>query len=179
MNIKGKFKTACGKDIYLREERKKHFLSHPDVLDFVDEAISKIVIPNSATYFEEAINMGRTIGEAKLIEVEKISPAQKTTFALRLERKFPSRVAVNGKGIPCDCVTVEIKFDELKNEYYLSTAYIGFPCPDEPFNIKDKTSDDFEKAIDFWCSHALIFDPKIMGPVFEASWNEVLSKKYD
>lgn len=179
MNIKDKFKTACGKDIYLREERKKHFLAHPDVLDFMNEAISKIVIPDNATYFEEAINLGRTIGEAKLIEVEKIAPEQKTTFALRLERKFPSRVAMGAKGIPCDCVTVEIKFDDLKKEYYLSTAYIGYPCPDEPSHIKDKTSDDFKKALDFWLNHALVFNPKIMGSVFKASWNEVLSRQYN
>lgn len=175
VDLKDKFKTACGKDIFLREDNRKHFLAHPDVLEFVEEAISKIVIPDGATHFEEAISLGRVVGEATLIEAEKISPDQKTTFALRFERKFPSRVIVGESGIPCDSVTVVTRFDELKKEYYLSTAYIGYPCPDEPVNIKDKTSDDFKEALDFWCSHSLIFDSKTMNPIFETSWEEVLN----
>jgi len=174
MNTKNKIRTACGKDIHITEHARKHLSAHPDVLEFLEEAISKVVIPEGATNFEEAINLGRIVGESKLIETEKISPDQKTTFALRLERKYPSRVAVGEKGIPCDSVTIEIKFDETKKEYYLSTAYIGYPCPYEPAYIEDKTSEDFKKALDFWSSHALVFDPKIMGPTFEASWEEML-----
>ncbi|KKT72308.1 MAG: hypothetical protein UW66_C0006G0004 [Candidatus Moranbacteria bacterium GW2011_GWF1_44_4] len=176
MEIKDEIITANGKTISIPEDTKKHLSAHPDVLEFLEEAISKTVVPEKAKYFEGAINLGRIIGESKLIETEKIMPNEKTTFAFRLERKYPSRVIKNEKGMLCDSVTIEIKFDNVKKEYYLSTAYVGFPCPYEPFYISDETSDEFKQALDFWCKHALVYDSVIMDSAFEASWDEVLKK---
>jgi len=176
MKIHDQLTSACGKTIIISRDTKKHLLPHLDVVEFLEQTIAKIVIPDSATYFEETINLGRIIGKSNLIKTKKISPSQLTPFAFRLGRKYPSRIVLNRKGIPCDIVTVEIKFNELKKEFHLSTAYIGYPCPDEPFYIKKRTGSDFRESLEFWCNHAFVYNPKTMDSTSELSWEELLEK---
>lgn len=177
MSDKGnKFLTADGKEVFLSESRKKHLKAHPGVMNFLKGAISKIYIPEGTTYFQEAINLGKKIGISRLVKADKISLDEETDFALRVEREWPVRVSLVLEGESCDSVTVEVKFDQESKKYFLNTAYIGYPCPDSPYHVADKTSDKYKEALDFWCNHALAYDPKIMGKTFKASWNSILTR---
>jgi hypothetical protein len=169
-----KFISANGKEIYLNDERRRHLNAHPGVINFLEEAISKINIPEYAMYFQEAINLGRIIGISRLVKADKIYPDDEADFALRVNREWPVRVSLVSKGESCDSVTLEIKFDEQSKKYFLNTAYIGFPCPDSPYHISDKTSEKYKEALEFWCRHALAYDQKIMGKPFKASWSSIL-----
>lgn len=171
-----KFLTADGKEIILTEKKKKHLRAHQNVMEFLEESISKIYIPDNATYFEEAINIGRVIGRSLLVKTNLITPDEETDFALRVGREWPVRVSVESKGESCDSVTLEIKFNEQSKKYFLNTAYIGFPCPDSPYYISDKISDEYKESLEFWCRHALAYDPKIMEKPFKASWNSILTR---
>lgn len=171
-----KYIAANGKEVFLTEEKKRHLLAHPDVFEFLEEAVSKAVIPDGATYFQEAIHLGRTIGVSLLIKTKKIKPDEETDFALRVERDKPVRVFLESDGQPCDSVTLEIKFDEQAKRYFLNTAYIGYPCPYSPYHITDKNNPEYKSALEFWCSHALAYDPKIMEKPFRSSWKSVLDK---
>jgi len=174
MKTINKFRTACGKEIHITEKTRKHLLAHSDVLEFLEEAISKIRIPQNTKHFCKAVSFGRIVGISRLVETEKILPGDETDFAFRLERKKPSRITFKSNGKPCDSVTLEIKFDGRAKKYFLSTAYIGYPCPYEPGYIKNQKSFEFKKALAFWCKHALAYDSKIMGKPFKSSWNGVL-----
>lgn len=176
MEFETKLISACGKEIFVTEEVKVHLLAHPDVLEFLEEAVKKIRIPDDTVHFCDAVNFGRIIGTSLLIKTNQISPKDETDFSFRLERKWPSRVTLEESGKPCDFVTLEIKLDKRLRKYILSTAYIGFPCPYEPCYIKDQESDEFQKALNFWCSHALAYDPKIMGKTFKSSWDSTLNR---
>ena len=168
-----KFLTADGKEIVFTQEKRKHLQAHPDVLEFIEEAISKVRIPDGLSRFEEAISLKRTIGMTLLVQTKPINPDDETDFALRVEREWPVRVFLESEGEPCDSVTIEIIFYQKSKKYFLNTAYIGFPCPDSPYHISDKTGDAYKEALQFWCSHALAYDPKIMGKPFKASWKSI------
>jgi len=104
-------------------------------------------------------------------------PGKENFFSHRIGREFPIPVALQSKGAASDSVTLHIKKDEESGEYFLRTAYIGFPCPNIPYNIEEKKGSAYQEPIDFWSRHALVYDKAIMGPVFESSWNEVLNKQ--
>lgn len=169
-----KFISANGKEVFVTAETRRHLLAHPDVLDFLEEAISKANILEGANRFKEAINLGRGIGISSLIETKPVDPDEETDFAMRIEREYPIRVSLDLKGKVYDSVTLKIDFDEKSKKYYLITAYIGPNTPSNPY-YADRASDEYRKSLDFWCSHALAYDPKIMEKPFKASWNSILS----
>lgn len=170
-----KYNSACGKEIFVTAETIQHLKAHPDVVEFLEEAISKTNIPEGVARFEEAINLGREIGISSLIETKPILPDEETDFAIRVEREFPVRISLEGEGKVCDLVTMKIVFDEKTKKYNLITAYIGPNTPSNPY-YADRTSDEYRKSLDFWCNHALAYDPKIMGKPFKSSWNFILKK---
>jgi hypothetical protein len=170
------FLSADGKEIFITKETRKHLLAHPDVLEYLEEAIGKVKIPDGMSQFEEAIDLGRIIGKSLLVEAKDISSDEETEFALRVGREWPVRVALEAQGIECDSVTLDIIYDNNLKKYRLRTAYIGYPTPSNPYYIADKNSQDYKEAIEFWCCHALAYDPKIMGKPFKASWNSVLTR---
>lgn len=175
MGKENKFISGNGKEIFITEKTRTHLWAHPDVWEFLEEAVSKIKIPDGADYFCEAVKFGKIIGVSSLVETSPISLGEETDFALRLERQWPSRVALDSRKEPCDAMTLEIKFEKLSGKYILSTAYIGYPCPYEPGYIKNQGSDEFKKALYFWCRHSLAYDAKIMKKPFRSSWGSILN----
>jgi len=169
-----KFISTNGKEVFVTAETKKHLSAHPDVLEFIEEAVAKVHIPDTASLFKETISLGREIGISSLIETKPIRPDEETDFAMRVEREYPVRVSLNAKGSACDSVTLKIVFDEKSKKYFLITAYIGPNTPSNPY-YTNRTSDEYKESLEFWCSHALAYDPKIMGKPFKASWNSILS----
>jgi hypothetical protein len=174
MNIPNQLKTNDGKSVYITPEIKEHLLAHADVVEFLEEAVAKLEIPDGIAWIGVAVNLGRIVGVSKLVKVGEVLPNQKTFFAKRLAHEFPTHVTLNREGEPCDSITLEIKYDENEKKYFLNTAHFGFPCPDEPFYIADKESNEFKESLGFWRSHALVYEEKIMAPVFEAAWEKVL-----
>jgi hypothetical protein len=170
-----KFLSANGKEIFVTEETKRHLSAHPDVVEFFEEAISKANIPEGTTRFKETINLGREVGISSLIETKPILPDEETDFAMRIEREYPVRISLNVEGSACDSVTLKIVFDEKSQKYFLITAYIGQNTPSNPY-YTDRATDEYKESLDFWCSHALAYDPKIMEKPFKASWNSILTR---
>jgi hypothetical protein len=166
--------SACGKKIFIRNETKEHLLAHPDVVNFLDEAISKIYINRNVKHFEKAVDFERVLGASSLVRTKKIAPEDEADFAFRIKRRWPTRVALDSKDQTCNSATLVINLDEKIHEYYLVTAYIGLPCPDEPCYITNRSSSEFREAIDFWCKHALIYNPKAMGKSFKSNWMKIL-----
>ena len=170
-----KFLSANGKEVFVTAETKKHLSAHPDVLEFLEEAIAKVRITDDIVFFKEAISLGREISISSLINTKLILPDEETDFAMRIEREYPVRISLNAEGSACDLVTLKIKFDEKSKKYFLITAYIGPNTPSNPY-YTDRTSDEYKKSLEFWCSHALAYDPTIMKKPFRASWNSILNK---
>ena len=43
--------------------------------------------------------------------------------------------------------------------------------------LKGKTDDPsaYKASINFWCSHALAYDPEVMDEPFETTWGDIIS----
>jgi len=170
------FNTADKKIIVVDKEAQNHLSAHPDVMDLLGEAISKLIIPDSVSRIEKEINFDRVVGISSLVSVPKVEANQKTYFAFRKARKFPSHVVLKKSGESCSTVTLSIYFNESSKKLTLLTAYIGYICPDEPFYFKDRTSLQYKGALGFWSEHALIYDKNIMDEAFESNWQNELRK---
>jgi hypothetical protein len=51
--------------------------------------------------------------------------------------------------------------------YQLVTSWIGSLARKEPWDHSIRSEHEFEECLNFWCSKALLHDPKTMGPMFE------------
>jgi hypothetical protein len=174
MNIPNQLKTSDGKEVFITPGIKEHLLAHADVVEFLEEAVAKLEIPDGIAWIGVAVNLGRNVGISKLVKVGVVLPGQKTFFAKRIAHEFPTHVVLEREGEWCDSVTLEVKYDKNEKKYFLNTAHFGFPCPDEPFCINNRESNEFKESLDFWRRHALVYEEKIMAPVFKAAWEDVL-----
>jgi len=172
-----KYSTACGKEVFVTAETMNHLKAHPDVVEYLTEAISRANIPNGSTIYRETVDMGRTVGISALIETDRISLNDETYFAKRIEREYPVRIILNVVGQPTAKVTLKVVFDEMENKFLLQTAWIGPDAPPLPYNVPGDLGGELEKSLGFWCSHALAYDPKVMGKPFKTSWNFILNKE--
>jgi hypothetical protein len=172
-----KIKTSCAKDVFINAQTRRHLLAHPDVLPFLEEAISKISIPAGALRFEKAVSLKKIIGVSMLVKTRAVRLNEKTMFAKRINHQWPTRVAPDTGGSACDSVTVAVKFEKERKRYVLLTAYVGYPCPDEPASIPQVNRKKFKESLDFWRKHALVFNEKTMDPYFESTWKKVLNSK--
>lgn len=152
---------------------ESHLVSHPDVIKFLPEAISKFNVKESKIREDGVIvaevNLGRIIGKTGLIKTNAIKMDEETLFSYRHDHSYPTRV-VKGEGEDCDTITLAVKPEN--NKWALLTAYLGYICPDEPFYIKDHSSAEFKESLNFWSTHALAYDPAVMQEPFTSTWRK-------
>lgn len=170
------YRTACGVNIDVTERSHQHLKAHPEVLDILPEAIAKIRLPRQP-HAEMEVDMGRIVGVSSCVSTPSIGPDDQTLFALRTSRQFSSRVITDSLGTPTSKVVVIAKRDQV-GRIFLVTAWIGGLATKEPWDRFIKGPEQFKDCLDFWCSHALVHDPVTMGPVFQSTWNQVLSGSF-
>lgn len=169
------YRTACNGAINISHQAKRHLDAHPNVVDYLHAAIGKLHLPIHREKFESEIDMGRPIGRAGVIKTVPIQVGDRALFALRANRKLPSRVANAGElGEKTSRIVVVARPSLTENQYDLITAWIGTLAKKEPWDRSIAERGDFHESLRFWSSTALEYDPAVMGPVFESSWKEVL-----
>ena len=171
----GKYKTACGGYLTISARVHSHLLAHPDVIAHLPEAASKLHLPSDGTKLECEVPMGRVIGRAGVVKTPLIQTHDRALFALRNNRKFPSRVAALG-AVGNDSTTVVLiaKPRAGQGEYELITAWVGALARKEPWDPHISSREEFEDCLRFWSTTALIFDDAAMAATVESSWAEVL-----
>jgi hypothetical protein len=90
------YRTACGGAINISEQTQYHLIAHPDVLQHLHAAIGEIHLPAFRKKIEEEIDLERLIGRSGVVKTAPIEIGKPTLFALRANRKLPSRVAKVG-----------------------------------------------------------------------------------
>lgn len=170
------YETKCGGKINVTHQGWNHLKAHPDVLVHLEEAISKIRLPATPQKIEFEVDMGRIVGRQGIIETAPVDAKERTLFAIRANRKLPSRVAsMNTAGSETTRMVVIAKPGRIKNHYHLITSWIGTFAKKEPWDSTIATRSQFEECLNFWSSIALVYQPDVMGPVFESSWTDVLA----
>ena len=119
---------------------------------FLEEAISKVVLPADKSDLKLVVDLERVIGQSSIVETDTISPDEETLFAYRDGREYPSRVTVGCSGVEVTTVALIAKqaFGKppecaiLAGKYCLITAWIGLidkettPEPWDPKCLENK-----------------------------------------
>lgn len=165
-------KTACGGTIVIPRKAEDHLRAHPEVLEILPEVIGKVSLPQDGSFLAEAVEMGRCVGVSGRVSTPAIGLDEPATFAQRVGRTRPSRVIVGVEGPEVSTVVVlAFPSREEKGTYVLVTSWVGDLAPKEPW---DATPGEFQEALAFWSSNALVWDSAVMSEPFESTWAEVL-----
>ena len=175
MKIHNSYGTRNGGRILVPPERQQHLAAHPEIGNIIGEAIAQIVLPTDGSIFWGEIDLGRIVGTCGCVKARQIESIDPTTFALRKARAKPSRVAVGAEPAPCSTVVIRALPTDDPHTYMLYTCYVGIKAPLEPWDPELVGQPEAAReALEFWCSHALVHDPSVMGLPFTTSWTEIL-----
>ena len=86
-----------------------------------------------------------------------------------------SRVVPDAGPVHTDLVSIVANPIEKKS-YELVTAWFGEFAPKELWdpNLTDDPS-AYKASINFWCRHALVYDPEVMDEPFESTWEDIVN----
>lgn len=166
--------TACGNRLVITRKTIDHLQAHPEAFGLLREAVGMLILPTDGSdFFKTTVDFGRIIGETICVPVP-INPEKRQTFTIRKGRTLPSHTVVGASKIPTSHFTMAA-FKGRYGDWILITGYAGESDPREP---NDRSlvpgSEDFYQALEFWTSHALVYDPEIMGEVYESTWADEL-----
>lgn len=165
--------TACGRQITLTEQTIGHLQAHPEASALLEEAIAKITLPDG-TFLLTTVDFGRSIGKNACVEVNDT-----VTFAIRKGRDVPTHVVLGIEKPETSLFTVIAYQDETTKQWVLITGFTGPSAPREPHDryFDDKLdSDEYKNALNFWTTHALVWEADVMGEAYESSWGLELAK---
>jgi hypothetical protein len=175
MNLEA-HQTACGGVITIPQRVQSHLQAHPDVLAHLPQAICKIQLPSDRKKIEREVQMGCVVGRGGIVKTSAIQIGDRTSFAVRANRKYPSRVAPPGVvGAESTTIVIIAKPTPTKGRYELITAWVGILARKEPWDPTIASQDEFNDCLHFWRTTALVFDPATMSPAAESSWGETLA----
>ena len=170
------YQATRGGSIIVPPKAQEHLRAHPEVGGVLAEAIGHITLPLNGEFLAVAVEMGRVVGGRHGVSTALILPGASATFALRMGREKPSRVIVGVEGPESTTVVVLAFASKKKDEYVLKTSFIGELAPKEPWDRSLRPgSKESQESLDFWCCHALVYDPAVMKPAFESSWSVVMA----
>jgi len=171
------FKTGCGGSIHLTDSVKEHLEAHAGILGLIPEIVSRVTLPTDGSRLASQTSLGRVVGQSSLISTKKIGLSETAWFAIRKSRMKASLVVPNASPVDTDLVSIVANLVE-KNSYELVTAWYGEFAPKEPWDpdLADDLS-AYEESINFWCRHALVYDPEVMDEPFESTWEDIVNDR--
>jgi hypothetical protein len=176
MNLE-KYSTACGSSITVSAHVQRHLQAHPDVIEHLSEAIRKIQLPGERSDIACEVQMGRVVGNCGLVKTGTLKITDAASFAVRTNRRFPSRIAPQGVAGSASSTIVVIAKPAIAGDHYeLITAWVGIIAKKEPWDANIIDQNEFNECLYFWSTTALVHDPLTMGPLLESSWKEILTQ---
>ena len=168
------FKTACGGRVIVPQKAENHLRAHPEVEGILAEAIALVRLPRDDAFLSAEVEMERIIGRSGCVSTPPISPSDWSFFAQRIGRERPSRIVIGEGEETTKIVVLAFASRGETRTYVLVTSWVGSLAPKEPWDPMIRTQGERQESLDFWCSHALVWDPAVMLNPFESSWGEVL-----
>lgn len=168
-----------GAALVVSSDADLHLAAHPEVTDeLLLEAFEAFELSNYNSELRDDVDLGRQLGPTSKVATPPIRWDEKSLFAIRKNRNYPSRIVV-GVEKPLSSVMTLIAERKGGTFFVLRTAYVGELAPPEPFSfntiLKMKLKPD--AVVDYWCRHALIYDPvECETEPFLSTWQEVLMR---
>lgn len=177
-NVIGSYRTKGGGMLVVTPKVRTHLKAHPEITyKLLREAAGKIVLPGRGKFLYKALRFKRFIGYSGSVATRPIAPGAETTFASRINRKDPIRVMEAKKEKIKTMIVIAAPMGKKKDTYKLITAYVGARAAKAPGDSTISSSMELRNSLRFWCRHAMIYDPKVMGKPFVSSWKIIIKKK--
>lgn len=171
--LKNSYITRCGGILLVPARTREHLEAHPEVGGFLEEVASLLELPRDGSFLAAEIDLGRIIGRSGAVEAEEVGLDEPATFALRVGRRKPSRVAVGAVGPEVSTfVVLAFASKEEVGTYVLITSYAGTLAPKEPWDAVPGR--EREESLTFWGRTALVWDPATCGAPFVSTWRQVI-----
>jgi hypothetical protein len=175
MMLQREYRAACGGRIIVPRKTADHLRAHPEVVEHLGDAIARVQLPDGGAFLRVAVEMGRLVGPSGLVETAPIAVNELALFAHRIGRDFASRVVVGEQGPEVSTIAVLAFADKADfSTYVLITAFVGDLAPREPWDPNFESETERTEALEFWSSHALVWDSDVMSAPFESTWAEIL-----
>jgi len=168
--------TATGAQLLIPLTTRAHLMAHPTVWPVLGEAVARVALPETENACSVEIDLGRRLQRSTLLPAPILDLHTATSFALRHNRAYPSRVTEEAPTTWDSTVVLRVRRTDASSPFELATAYIGALSPLEPWDPHIASQADFQIALDFWSRHGLVYDDQVMQPVFISNWGEILRK---
>jgi len=142
---------------------QSHIDKNAPGMDWLEDALA-LINTDGREFITEEVTFSEIIGVSNCVET---SDGSEIVYAKRHGRRGYSRFTKNQSPLPTNKFTVVLKKGDHSNdgqEYILITAFLGPLAAPEPW---DKNAD--ENSIEFWQSHALVWDESKIIPGTEIS----------
>lgn len=172
----GKIYRQDGAVLYLLHRSIRHMDAHSDVtFNLLRAAFQQISLPDDSKRVKAEIDFHRVIGRTSKVMTDPVEPDESAVFAYRRGRRYPSRVVIGVPKPATSLLVMPAERDRLRGEtaWVLETAYLGSDAPLEPLSsrVLREEPEAQAKVVQFWCRHALIYDPgEYVTPTFSSSW---------
>lgn len=173
MALQSSYRTKCGGALVLPSKTKEHLVAHPEVGDMLEEVAGLIELPRDGSFLAREVDLGRVVGRSGCISAPAVGSEGEATFALRAGRRKPSRVAVGAVGPEVSTMVVLAFAGKEPRTYVAITAYVGALAPKEPWDTAP--GKEREASLAFWSSHALVWDPGVMGQPIVSTWSAIIN----
>lgn len=139
---------------------------HEPVSSLLSEVLANTE-SNGRQFFIHTHDFGRVVGETTGVQT---APGDEIIFAQRKGRRGLTRFVKNRPAQPCSEVTVILKRDDVdRNVYVLITAFIGGTPQPEPWDQNIRTQEEFQRAVEHWSTHALVWGTEEIIPGTETT----------
>lgn len=174
--LKLELTTKCGGRLVVLRDTLQRLRSQPEVINLLGKVAARITFPHDDLSIEAEIDMGRNIGERRIVEVPRVEIDQPCYFAQRIGHRRPSRIAKGMRGERTSIVSVRAEPFPSFASYHLRTAAFGELTPREPWAVEDEEELE-EESFPFWSRHAFVYDPRTMiGEPVRSSWDEIMNR---
>lgn len=158
MLSKGKFLGVSKNGVKIFDRNDGHNDVHPVSEDVLKEAL--LHISTCEDYVKETIDFGRVIGKTACVPVDETDTI---VMACRKGRKGPTPLVLGREAEDCTSLVVILKKCD-DGDYILVTSFIGILSEREPWDPAIvHGSAEHQRAITFWKTHALVYDPCIVA----------------
>jgi len=165
--------TKCGGRILVTRGAEKHLEAHPEVSSLLAEACGRIDLPDNGSFLSTEVEMERVVGKAGRVKLSPDKAYEPALFAQRVGRRFPSRVTFD-EAEDTTKVVVLARSSGL-DTYELVSSWVGPLAPREPWDESLSWS-EYVESLDFWSTHALVYNPAVMSEPFTSSWGAILTR---
>jgi len=151
-------KLANGISIYDSQNSNWQTAHKALTLDLLQEALQKVYTNDNL--FAQSVDMGRVVGKSYCVPITELD---QVFLVKRIGRVGVTPTILNKP--PLDSNKVAVVLEKKEDYYILKTAYIGELCPMQPWDSDLKKMNDeiqIRDAIDFWNTHALVYDSSVV-----------------